>query len=64
MKIPCKGCGEREVGCHGICERYKEYSAWRANVLAAKAEQYKAEAVAAEGRLKRREALRKRGALK
>lgn len=21
--VPCKGCEEREVGCHGICEKYK-----------------------------------------
>lgn len=25
-KAPCKDCTEREVGCHGRCERYK---AWR-----------------------------------
>lgn len=23
---PCKECGEREVGCHAICERYKEWT--------------------------------------
>ena len=22
---PCMGCGEREVGCHGRCERYREF---------------------------------------
>ena len=20
--VPCKGCGEREVGCHSKCEKY------------------------------------------
>lgn len=25
MDAPCKGCKERAVGCHGKCERYKEY---------------------------------------
>lgn len=24
---PCKGCGRREVGCHGGCEQYQEYRA-------------------------------------
>lgn len=24
---PCHGCGERVVGCHASCERYKEFSA-------------------------------------
>ena len=24
-KVPCKDCPEREVGCHGRCEKYKEY---------------------------------------
>lgn len=22
---PCKGCEEREVGCHSSCERYKDW---------------------------------------
>lgn len=22
---PCKGCSEREIGCHGSCEKYSEY---------------------------------------
>lgn len=28
---PCKGCEERQVGCHGQCEKYAEYKAerWR-----------------------------------
>lgn len=24
---PCKDCPDREVGCHGGCEKYKEYRA-------------------------------------
>ena len=23
--VPCKGCQDREVGCHGKCEKYKAY---------------------------------------
>lgn len=25
MNSPCMGCGERSVGCHGRCSRYREY---------------------------------------
>ena len=25
MKTPCADCTEREVGCHGKCERYQAY---------------------------------------
>ena len=34
MKQPCYNCPDREMGCHGRCERYKEY---RAEVDAIKA---------------------------
>ena len=27
MKAPCKDCAEREVGCHGKCDRYQAYRA-------------------------------------
>lgn len=28
-QAPCKGCNEREVGCHMSCEKYSEYKgAW------------------------------------
>ena len=22
---PCKGCPDRHVGCHSVCDRYKEF---------------------------------------
>lgn len=22
---PCRGCTDRELGCHGICEKYESY---------------------------------------
>ena len=25
VNCPCQGCKDREVGCHGKCEKYKEY---------------------------------------
>ena len=25
MKAPCKDCADRQDGCHGRCDRYKEY---------------------------------------
>ena len=26
MKSPCRKCDDRAEGCHGNCERYKEWS--------------------------------------
>lgn len=25
MMSPCKGCGDREIGCHSKCEKYKAF---------------------------------------
>lgn len=25
VKVPCRDCKERHVGCHSSCEQYKEY---------------------------------------
>ena len=25
MKVPCKDCPNRQVGCHSTCEKYIEY---------------------------------------
>jgi hypothetical protein len=25
-KAPCKDCGDRNVGCHSVCEKYKEFA--------------------------------------
>lgn len=27
IKPPCKGCEERQIGCHSTCERYKAFRA-------------------------------------
>lgn len=37
MTPPCKHCTDRKVGCHGDCERYRQY---KADFDAAKAEIY------------------------
>ena len=29
MQAPCKGCEEREVGCHAGCAKYLEFAAER-----------------------------------
>lgn len=29
MEVPCKGCTDRQVGCHGSCERYAKFWEWR-----------------------------------
>lgn len=26
MKVPCKNCNDRHIGCHSKCEAYKEYT--------------------------------------
>lgn len=26
IQSPCKGCDERIIGCHGKCEKYKNFS--------------------------------------
>lgn len=26
-QCPCNGCGEREIGCHGECEKYRTWKA-------------------------------------
>ena len=25
MKSPCKDCADREIGCHGTCEKYQYF---------------------------------------
>ncbi len=25
IKAPCKGCADMEMGCHGKCDKYKQY---------------------------------------
>lgn len=25
MNVPCHGCGDRQIGCHGSCEKYKKF---------------------------------------
>lgn len=32
MKSSCKGCETRSPGCHGSCERYREYRIWQDGV--------------------------------
>ena len=29
MNVPCHGCTERKIGCHGSCPRYAEYRSER-----------------------------------
>ena len=32
MKPPCKDCPDRQVGCHGKCGKYAEFSEERARI--------------------------------
>lgn len=25
MRTPCKDCEDREIGCHGKCDKYRDY---------------------------------------
>ena len=34
MIAPCLECKERHLACWGICDRYKEWAAWRAEIKA------------------------------
>lgn len=38
MQVPCFGCGERAVGCHGRCERYKAWQEFKEVERAARRE--------------------------
>lgn len=42
---PCKECEEREVGCHGRCEKYQAYRSELDKVTQVIREQKEAEAV-------------------
>lgn len=33
MRSPCMGCAEREIGCHGRCERYGQFRRARVEAL-------------------------------
>ena len=40
MEIPCvKDCPDRTPTCHGKCEKYKAYAAWRAEERKKRAEE-------------------------
>ena len=30
MKCPCKGCHERTITCHGVCEKFAKWKAEKA----------------------------------
>ena len=51
MRPPCKGCNEREMGCHIVCERYRAFRAEREAAYAKNAQQ--AEVTAFVGDVKR-----------
>lgn len=36
---PCKGCETRSAGCHGSCEKYKNWKSERDQMKAAQTEQ-------------------------
>ena len=34
MSAPCKNCSNRSIGCHGHCDKYAEFRAYRNNINA------------------------------
>jgi hypothetical protein len=40
---PCKGCQERQIGCHGKCEKYAEYIKANETIKKRKMERLEAE---------------------
>lgn len=43
MSGPCHECPDRYIGCHGACERYKEYTDKLSELRAMRAEKMRAE---------------------
>lgn len=37
MKSPCLDCDERAFRCHGTCERYGKFHAYRESIIAGRA---------------------------
>lgn len=42
--VPCRDCKDRHVGCHGECERYREFKARLAEINEQKAQESKSNA--------------------
>ena len=55
VEIPCRrDCPERAEGCHGRCERYREYSEWRERIRQAKREATEADGTLSAGAMDRK----------
>ena len=48
VQANCKGCKQRQIGCRGTCEIYKEYRAKQDALLKAKAMDKDADALQVE----------------
>lgn len=53
MKAPCKDCPDRQVGCHGSCEKYAAFQADNMRRAAANREAIIADSAVIEGTLRR-----------
>lgn len=53
MKSPCKDCPDRQVGCHGSCEKYAAFRADTLRRAAANREAIIADSAVIEGTLRR-----------
>lgn len=56
--VPCKGCEERKVGCHGKCEKYQTFVEDNEKIKAERQRQHEEDYIAtfyvAERRKKKR----------
>ena len=32
MKCPCRGCENRTITCHGVCQEYKSWQEWHEGI--------------------------------
>lgn len=52
MKVPCKDCPDRVLGCHDTCEKYQEFKAYREKIIQARAEEAKRRGIIIEQTLR------------
>lgn len=44
VTVPCRGCADRRVGCHGECDRYREFKSRLSELNEQKAQETKSNA--------------------
>ena len=60
MKPPCKNCCDRNIGCHGRCEKYLEFKKYNDERLKQKSHEMDADQYALENTMRIRRQWQKR----